>query len=662
MRPLLLAASAAAYNGLELGRRREDVEVRHVPALPSSSSLDGARATVVLVDEALLATAVNPEKRLMDLARVAAIVGRGRSDVPDDAFPSGVLTSFLPADASDELVRIALQGALRHATALRDERTARTEAERRQAQLIQLSEVGVALATERNLSRLLGRILSEARRLTSCDAATLYLVEHDEDGVPSALRARMTQNQSRPSVTMIDVTLPLDHTSLAGYVATTGEALSIPDVTRLPQSLPYSANRLVDARTGYHSRSMLVLPLVSHREQVVGVLQLINRKRNQGAILTGVESVDAHVIPFTLDVLEPASALAAHAAVAIENGVLHGNIEQLFEGFVTAAVEAIDARDPSTAGHSSRVARLAVAFAEALSRASDGPYAGTVFREPELRELRYAALLHDFGKVAVSEEVLLKQRKLHPADLASIRHRIEGLHRLEDVHFEQLRADWLLDHGRRGYAEREAQLRADRLSRQAFLRDFLRRVESLNSGLESLAETELASFLATRFEDATGVVHPLLTDRERSFLGIFRGTLDENERRELEAHVLHTDRFLRRIPWTPELSGVPDIALSHHEKLDGSGYPHGVRAEAIPLRTRLITIADVFDALTSADRPYRDAMSVEQALDTLHSEALAGELDMELLRVFRESRVWEALDGEGRGNVVGRQPSAFSRR
>lgn len=641
MKPLLLAASAAAYNGMQLGRRREDVEVRHVPALPSAASLDRDRATVIIVDETLLASVVSPERRLMELAGTAAIVGRGAADRDvEGIFPECVLTSFLAADASDALVRITLKGALRHAVALRDERVARAEGERRHAHLVQLSEVGVALATERNLSRLLGRILHEASRLTGCDAATLYLVEHDENGAPTHLRTRLSRNQSRTTSTIDEVTLPLDHTSLAGYVATTGEALSIPDVSRLSPALPYASNRTVDERTGYHSRSMLVLPMVAHREKVVGVLQLINRKRNPEAILTCADSVEQHVIPFTLDALEPAMALAAHAAVAIENGLLHDSIELLFEGFVTAAVEAIDARDPSTAGHSARVAQLTDAFARTLRDVKEGPYAGITFSESQLRELRYAALLHDFGKVAVREEILLKQRKLYPADLSRIRHRIESLHRLEDVHFERLRAEWLLDNGRRGYAEREAQLQADRRTHQASLREFLRRVETLNAGITSEREQAMDSFLETRFKDSAGVVHQLLTERERSHLAIFRGTLDDTERRELEAHVLHTDRFLRRIPWTSELSGVPEIALAHHEKLNGSGYPNGARAESISLRTRLITIADVFDALTSSDRPYRKALSINESLDILHSEGLAGELDMELLEIFREMRVW----------------------
>jgi len=643
MKALLLAGSPASYHELQLARRRDDLEIRHIPALPAVGSLERDRAVVLLVDDVLLASVVNPERWMAELARVCAIVVRGGPGelVPGAAYPAGVISAFFASDAGEEVVRLALESALRQATVMRDERAARGEAERRHRDLVQLAEIGVALATERNLSRLLGQILAQARRLTSCDAATLYLVERRDDGSPSSLRVKMTQNQSRPTLAFDEFTLPLDSSSLAGHVASTGEALSIPDVAHLSPSLPYASNRTIDSLTGYQTRSMLVLPLVSHREEIVGVLQLINRKRDAAVLLTGPESVAREVIPFTLEALEPATALAAHAAVAIENGLLHESIESLFEGLVTAAVEAIDARDPSTAGHSSRVAALTIAFANRLASIEQGPYAGVHFSTSELRELRYAALLHDFGKVGVREEILLKGRKLHEADMQRVRHRIELLVLAEDGHHERLRAEWLLANGRRGYDERAAQLDATRTERQAFLREFLRRVELLNEGRLRERDDAVRRLLAQRFEDGAGETHALLQANERAMLEIQKGTLSAAERHELEEHVVHTDRFLRRIPWTRELSLVPEIAFAHHEKLNGVGYPRGVRGDAIPLRSRLITIADVFDALTSGDRSYKDAVPVERALDILESEGLAGELDLELLRVFREGRVWE---------------------
>lgn len=653
MKPLLLAGPEFVSGGLLRNRRRDDVEVRQLLALPSVAAIELSRPTVLLVDSALLASVVDPERRLAELAGSVAIVARGLpgESEPVGSLPSGVLAGFLPHEAGDAIVRLVLDAAVRHAISMHDERRARADAERRHRDLVQLAEVGSALATERNLPRLLGLILFQARRLTSCDAATLYLVERNDAGEPAALRVKLTQNHSRPSLAFNEFVLPLDRRSLAGYVASTGEALSIPDVSRLSPALPYAANRDIDARTGYQSQSMLVLPLLSHSDEIVGVLQLINRKRDHLACLTGPESVAAEVIPFTLEALEPATALAAHAAVAIENGLLHESIEALFEGFVTASVEAIDARDPSTAGHSARVAALTVAFARSLASERDGPFAGVRFSASELRELRYAALLHDFGKVGVREEILLKGNKLYAAELERVRHRLELLVRAEDTYFERGRAEWIMAHGRRGYEERLAQLDAVRRDRKAALGDFQRRVEELNAGRTRDSDSVVASFVETRFEDGAGVTHQLLTHRERDALCITRGTLDAGERRELEAHVMHTDRFLRRIPWTPELARVPEIAFAHHEKLNGVGYPRGVLADDIPLRTRLITIADVFDALTSGDRSYKDAVSVERALDILHSEALAGELDLELLRVFRECRVWELerVGGEGDG-------------
>lgn len=655
VRPLLLAGSEAAYNRVNLASLGEDIEVAHVTALPGSTSLDPMRPSVLLVDAALAGSVPDPSRRFAELSRLAAVVVRGGPGESGPCFhlPAGTLSAFLAADAPDDLVLATLQGALGRAQSLVDARVSRLESERQHRDLLHLAEVGVLLATERDHSRLLEHILAQARQLTCCDAATLYLVERNSEGYAESLRVKLTQNHSIPQLAFNEFTLPLDSTSLAGHVASTGEALSIPDVAAIRDTLPYSANRAIDALTGYQTKSMLVLPLVSHRDETVGVLQLINRKRHADALLLDPEAVAREVVPFSLDVFEPASALAAYAAVSIENGQLYESIELLLEGFVTAAVEAIDARDPGTAGHSIRVAELAVALAEALSSEDVGPYAQTTFNPSELRELRYAALLHDFGKVAVREAVLLKKCKLRPRDLQRLRHQIELLINAELTHYERERCSWLLKHGTDGFAERDDQLRAECNDRRGRLASFLEQIHHINSGVVPESTDELHTLLHSCFTDGAGVEHQLLTDEDREQLSIPRGTLDTTERLELESHVEHTDRFLRRIPWTRELAGVVEIAYGHHEKLNGVGYPRGVKGDQISLRTRLITIADVFDALTANDRAYRGAMATEAALDILHSEAQAGELDAELVRVFRERCVWER-------SVLSRQERALS--
>jgi HD-GYP domain-containing protein (c-di-GMP phosphodiesterase class II) len=396
---------------------------------------------------------------------------------------------------------------------------------------------------------------------------------------------------------------------------------------------------------------MLVIPMTTHRDEVVGVLQLINRKRLMGTRLTTAEAVDREVLPYDERSVELVSALAAQAAVSIENSLLYENIERLFEGFVTAAVSAIEARDPATFGHSERVATMAVSLARAVDRGGTGQYRGTRFSRTQLRELRYASLLHDFGKVGVSEQVLVKEKKLYSSDIEAIRGRFAFLKRTAALEYERRRAEWLLGNGREGYDALVAELDGHLGQHEAELDRLLSAVIAANEPtiLSEEAGAELSCLSQRTFLDIDGVERPLLTDEEVRFLTITRGNLDEQERREIEAHVTHTFRFLQQIPWTRELRDIPRIAYAHHEKLNGEGYPRGIRAEEIPVQTRIMTIADIYDALTATDRPYKPAVPSERALDILRMEAKDGMLDKDLLTTFIESRVYALTDPKSFG-------------
>jgi response regulator RpfG family c-di-GMP phosphodiesterase len=347
-------------------------------------------------------------------------------------------------------------------------------------------------------------------------------------------------------------------------------------------------------------------------------------------------------VPYDDRAVELVTALASQAAVSIENSLLYENIERLFEGFVTAAVSAIEARDPATFGHSERVATMTVSLARAVDRGGTGQYRNTHFSRTQLRELRYASLLHDFGKVGVSEEVLVKEKKLYPSDIEAIRGRFAFLKRSAALEYERRRADWLLRHGREGYDALVKELEARLREHEAELDRFLKAVIDANEPtiLSEEAGAELAQLSRRLFKDIDGVERPLLTTEEVRYLTITRGNLDEQERREIEEHVTHTFRFLQQIPWTRELRDIPRIAYAHHEKMNGEGYPRGVRGEEIPVQTRIMTIADIFDALTATDRPYKPAVAPERALDILRMEAKQGMLDRDLLDTFIESRVF----------------------
>ena len=649
MKPLLLTAVGRTISAAPLGRRGDDVEVRRVPTLPTARSVDVDRPTVIVLDRALLASVGDDPSRVQELALMTALVGLGEpgETEPPAGFPVDAITSWVPGDASVAAVIAALRGAFRHAASLVSERNARAEAADRARELAELTAIGVALSTERDLHTLLELILTQARRLTCADAGSLYLVEKDESGQPFRLRCAIAQNHSLPGLPFATFTVPISHASLAGYAAATGEPLVIGDVYLLPDDSTYKQNRSFDEKVGYRTKSMLVLPMKSHRDEIVGVLQLINRKRSVDVRLGSAEVVERDVLTFDERCVELTSALASQAAVAIENGKLYEDIERLFEGFVTAAVTAIESRDPTTSGHSARVATLTVGLAEVVDRVSDGEYRTVNFTREQLRELRYAGLLHDFGKVGVREQVLVKQKKLYPPDLEIIRSRFGYLFQRSDLEFERDRAEFVLANGRDRYAEEVTRLSVQRDDRRAELHRFLESITSANEptvlpegSFEALHEINRRTFV-----DFEGRERPLLEDHELQFLMIRKGNLDDTERREIESHVTHTYRFLEQIPWTRELRHIPQIAYGHHEKLNGRGYPNAVTAEAIPVQTRMMTIADIYDALTATDRPYKRAVPTERAIAILHMEAKDGMLDKGLLDAFVEARVYDALGG-----------------
>jgi HD-GYP domain-containing protein (c-di-GMP phosphodiesterase class II) len=517
----------------------------------------------------------------------------------------------------------------------------------RDAELAELTRIGVALSTERSLITLLEMILTQARRIAACDAGSLYLVDrHDADAPASTLRFKLAQNHSLPQLPFRESTIPIDERSLAGYVAATGRSLVLADAYEMDPGVPYAFNRSFDERYGYRSRSMLVLPMRTHRAEVIGVLQLINRKRHPDVRLAGPDVVDREVLPFDARAVALVEALASQAAVAIENSRLYEDIERLFEGFVTASVTAIESRDPTTSGHSFRVTEYTMGLAEAVNAGLGvGPYAARRFAAEELRELRYACLLHDFGKVAVREAVLTKEKKLYPAALEAVRARLALLIQQAEIDYERERADYLLEHGPARYAEIEATLAAARRDRVDQLRRGIDAIVRANepSVLPKDVIADLETLADIHYVDAAGIERPLLTEDEVRFLSIRRGNLDERERREIESHVTHSYRFLERIPWTRELRHIPDIVWGHHEKLNGRGYPRGVTADRLAVQTRMMTIADIFDALTASDRPYKRAVPPERAIGILREEVGDGAVDGDLLETFVAGRVWEPV-------------------
>ena len=520
---------------------------------------------------------------------------------------------------------------------------AAAERARLERDLSELNAIGIRLSAESNPRFLLETILSKAREITNSDAGSLYIVE--ERGETPHLRFALAQNDS-VAVPFRTATLPLTDRSIAGYVAITGDVVNLADAYTPPEDAPFTINRRFDEDSGYRTKSMLVVPMQTPQGQTIGALQLINCKDDRAARLLGPDDVERHVRPYGARHEKLAGSLASQAAVAIYNRRLYLSIRELFEGFVKASVTAIEARDPSTSGHSFRVADLTVGLAEVVDRCETGPYRELKFRDDELMELRYASLLHDFGKVGVREHVLVKSKKLYPADLERIRQRVELLMRDLELGITRRKLDWAIRRGQAGYTEQAAKLDNDLAVAIAELNEALDVILTVNEPSVQPRDFthQLLRITARSWQDHRGQRRTVLTADEASVLAITRGSLTDVERREIQQHVVHTFQFLAQIPWTRELRRIPEIARSHHEKLDGSGYPFGSSGDHIPIQSRMMTIADIYDALTATDRPYKKAIRVEDALDTLRDEQRAGALDGHLLDLFIEARVFERTD------------------
>ncbi|MEO5568634.1 MAG: GAF domain-containing protein, partial [Gemmatimonadaceae bacterium] len=339
-RPLLISSADRTIASLPISRREDDLELRKVTSLPPVDSLDPERPTVVILDDALLAGV--DRATIEELAKRAALVGLGDSgETMLDSWANDYLIGFVAGDTRQAIVLATLRGAFNHAVSIVAERRARLEEEERRRELGELTRVGVALSTERDLVVLLEMILSQARRITGSDAGSLYLTERDENGAATSLRFRFAQNFTLPNLPLREFSVEIDHSSLAGYAAATSEPLVIADVYLLPHNVTYKQNRSFDERFNYRTKSMLVIPMMTHKDEVIGVLQLINRKRRADVKLTSPEITEETVIPYDARSVELVSALASQAAVGIENSRLYEDIERLFEGFVTAAVTAI---------------------------------------------------------------------------------------------------------------------------------------------------------------------------------------------------------------------------------------------------------------------------------------------------------------------------------
>jgi len=515
-----------------------------------------------------------------------------------------------------------------------------------------LLDIGAALSSAQDLGELLNLILSKSREITYSDAGSVYLVDHSHE--TSKLLFKVAQNGSKPRLSFKEFSLPLTDKSLAGYVAITGQSLNLSDAYDLPSDVPYQLDTSFDRDINYRTCSVMVLPMQNRQGETIGVLQLINRKTKADTVLTADNAWES-TQQYSDWEERIVRSLASQAAISIERNQLQESIEHLFEGFVKASVQVIEARDPCTYGHSERVAALTVRLSEEVNTVSSGRLRSIYFNNRQIQEIRYAALLHDFGKIGVSEAVLTKQKKLYPAQLEIIRHRFGLAQRTMEMECVQSKYKYLLEHSAyRKHPSQEPecaqcqeieQLDTKLAEAKTRLAEYWEVLLEANEPHVLAAEplAQLREISQQTYRDIDGAKKPLLSPDEIVQLMVSRGNLTPEERAEIESHVTHTYDFLKQINWTKDLKNVPEIAYGHHEKLDGTGYPRGLKKSEIPIQAQLMTIADIYDALTAGDRPYKRALRTDAAMKILRQEAAHNKINADLLELFDHRQVFSVL-------------------
>ena len=517
----------------------------------------------------------------------------------------------------------------------------------------QLLDIGVALSDTYDLGELLNLILSKSREITSSDAGSVYLV--DKLNVKECkLVFKAAQNDSLPDLAFQEQVLAITSESLTGYVALTGQSLNLADAYNLPKNTPYKFDKSFDEKTGYRTCSVLILPIQNRHLEVLGVLQLINRKIQSNVLLTQ-ENAKELTQPYSEWEERILTSLASQAAISIERNNLQENIENLFEGFVKASVRAIEARDSCTSGHSERVAKLTVGLSQEVNIINSGIFSEIYFSNQQIQELRYAALLHDFGKIGVPEAILTKRKKLYQEQLELIQQRFSLAQRTLEMEYAQTKYKYLSGHLSDIYQShtQKSCLLCQKIKNLDLelevaitqLNDYWQTILTANEP-KILAEEplkQLQEISLYTYKDIDGQIKPLITPEEMAQLTVPRGNLTPEERQAIEAHVTDSYEFLKQIPWTKKLQKIPNIAYGHHERLDGSGYPRGLKENEISIQTQIIVIADIYDALTAGDRPYKQGLPVEVALRIMGSEAAENKINSHLFELFKQKQVFSIL-------------------
>lgn len=495
-------------------------------------------------------------------------------------------------------------------------------------------------------TKLLSLILKKTREVCHADAGSIYVVTwSDHKSKRGTLEFRVTQNESIPQQ-FNTFKMPIDDTSIVGTAVLHEVAINIPDLYQFdadPEKNQYKLrhNRSWDIKTGYQCRSMLTLPMFDIEKRVIGVIQLINRKNKGIKKLLTQSDFDNEVIAFDEKTVDYAKIVAQQSGIALENALLNEEKEQLFDSFVLASVTAIEQRDPHSSGHAGRVARMVKNFSEAVNNCKQGTYADVKFTKDQLKELEFASLLHDFGKIGVNENILTKQRKLYDWQYELLRERF--CHAKTCIEVSSLRE--LIDHirtsGVRGEALATSSILQTMEENYLILDQLYGLIDKSNSN-QLLTASDFAKFIELSkvyFTAIDGTEREIITESEIESLSITDGVLTDREKHVMETHASKTYELLRKIPWLECYSKVPEIAAKHHEKLDGSGYPFHCKADEISVQSQILCIVDMFDTYTNQMK--EGFKTKEAVLSLLRNEAKAKKIDEQLLNIFIENKIYE---------------------
>ncbi len=499
--------------------------------------------------------------------------------------------------------------------------------------LEQLNQVGVALSGETDIDRLLETILVAAQTTTNADGGTIYRVTEERtlqfemlrtDSLDIAMGGATGSEVPFGPLQLYDGEGQPIHSNVVAYAYHHDTSLNITDAYT-EEGFDFSGTREFDRKTGYRSKSFLTVPMKNHQNEIIGVLQLLNATERATGSVVGFSSEDQQL----------AESLASQAAIALTNRLLITHLENLFESFIDLVNGAIDDKSPYTGAHCDRVPLLTMLLAEAVNDCSVGPLRSFTMSDKDRHELKIAGLLHDCGKVTTPVHVVDKATKLETIHdrIATIDTRFEVIRR--DAEIAMLQAK--LDAQSAGRIETDFVQRVQEIEED---REFLR---FCNVGGEAMKPEHVQRVKDIsekyRWSDPEGRRRDFLTDDEVQNLTIRRGTLTDAERQIINRHIEVTNQMLEALPWPNHLKNVPEYAGGHHERMDGKGYPRGLTREQMSVQARCMGIADIFEALTAADRPYKKAKTLSESLEILGRLKLDGHIDPDLFDVF----VWEKV-------------------